>query len=58
MDDTLETMKALADALKAARDHLEYVGYGDAWERECAESIGLEDEIKEALSRYENEVTI
>lgn len=38
----------LHDALQAAKDHLEYCGYGDSWERECAE--GLSDQIEEALA--------
>lgn len=28
--------KQLLNALEAAKDHLEYCGYGDSWERECA----------------------
>ena len=39
----------LRDALEAARDHLEYCGYGDAWERECAEARDLSGKIERAL---------
>ncbi len=28
--------RALYIALEEAKDHLEYCGYGDAWERSCA----------------------
>lgn len=41
----------LYKALKAARDHLDYCGYGDKWERECAGN--LEEQIEEALKSYE-----
>lgn len=41
--------EALRDALQLASDHLDYCGYGDAWERECAEAAGLEKTISDAL---------
>lgn len=41
--------RQLADALQAASDHLDYCGYGDNWERECAQALGLETQIKQAL---------
>ena len=41
--------RQLADALQAASDHLDYCGYGDPWEQECAEAMGLETQIKQAL---------
>ena len=40
---------ALKAALKEAFDHLEWIGYGDAWERECARDAGLEQRVKAAL---------
>ncbi len=40
----------LREALEAARDHLNYMGYGDSWERECARADGLPDKIEKALS--------
>lgn len=43
----LET-KLLA-ALEAAGEHLDYCGYGDAWERECAEAAKLREQIEEAI---------
>ena len=50
---TLEELKAqnekLRAALQAAKEHLEYCGYGDKWERECAEASKLEEQIDEAL---------
>lgn len=39
----------LASALQAASDHLEWTGYGDNWERECARSSKLEQKIEDAL---------
>jgi len=44
-----EKCKLLREALVAAKDHLEYCGYGDNWERECAEAQGLEKKIEAAL---------
>ena len=41
--------KKLTAALKAARDHLEYCGYGDSWERSCALESGLSKLIDDAL---------
>ena len=46
----------LKEALKAARDHLEYCGYGDRWERECAYDRGLPDLINQAIEQAEKEV--
>lgn len=42
-----ETIKILVEALEAARNHLDYCGYGDSWEREYAED--LPDKIENAL---------
>lgn len=47
------TRSELRDALEAARDHLEYCGYGDAWERECAEARDLSGKIERALGNAE-----
>ena len=41
--------QVLRTALSAASDHLDYCGYGDQWERECAVEQGLEQLISEAL---------
>lgn len=40
----------LVAALEDARTHLEYCGYGDKWERECAEEYGLAKKIDDALT--------
>lgn len=45
----IEVMTQLYNALQAAEDHLSYCGYGDKWERECAEQRGLEKQISAAL---------
>jgi hypothetical protein len=31
-----EVIKQLVEALEAAESHLDYCGYGDKWESECA----------------------
>lgn len=41
-------IRQLATALKNASDHLDYCGYGDSWERECAAE--LPKEIERALT--------
>jgi hypothetical protein len=50
---TLEEAQARIDklvaALEAARDHLDWIGWGDSWERECAQEARLEERIEEAL---------
>ena len=40
----------LVGALGAARAHLEYCGYGDSYERECAKQEKLPQLIDEALA--------
>lgn len=45
----------LLAALKAARDHLNYCGYGDKWERECARAAGLEVQIDTAIAKATGE---
>lgn len=44
-----EIIRVLRDVLEDARDHLEYCGYGDSWERKCAIEYKLEERIKHAL---------
>ncbi len=39
----------LLDALRKAQQHLEYCGYGDKWERECATSDKLPELIEAAI---------
>ena len=45
-----ELIQQLVDALAAAQSHLEYCGYGDNWERECAREAKLEEQIEAALT--------
>lgn len=47
----------LFEVLKAARDHLDYCGYGDKWEREVAIAANLPQRIEEAIKRAEKEMT-
>lgn len=44
-----ELVKMLTDALAAAYEHLEWCGYGDSYERECARESKLEETILTAL---------
>jgi len=46
----LEKVKRL---LKDAYDHLNYCGYGDAWERECSEK--LQEELDSYFAESEDE---
>lgn len=43
----------LVNLLAEAHEHLLYCGFGDAWERECAQALNLPKRLKEALERYE-----
>ena len=51
LDAANKTIAELREALEAASDHLDYVGYGDSWEQECAEATGLEKKINAALAK-------
>lgn len=44
-----EQLSQILEALKAASDHLDYCGYGDSWERECAQASKLEERVASAL---------
>jgi hypothetical protein len=58
----LAAAPALFEALKAARDHLEYIGYGDSWERgvaldsdgSYAQHGGLDKMIESAIAEVLN----
>ena len=43
----------LGEALQEASDHLDYCGYGDHWERECATEAKLPQKIEAALKALE-----
>lgn len=51
----MKTKQVLYETLVKAKEHLEYCGYGDSWERECADVTGLPEDIDNALKLYENE---
>jgi len=38
------------EALEAAKDHLDFCGYGDSYERECAFADKLPEKIEAAIS--------
>ena len=44
-----EQVRVLRDALGEAVEHLDWVGYGDSYERECARDTGLIDRLDNAL---------
>jgi hypothetical protein len=46
-----DVIKELREALTDARDHLQYCGYGDKWERECAQSAKLPQQIQKAIDK-------
>jgi hypothetical protein len=46
-----EVNAELLAALEAASEHLDYVGYGDSWERECAHDARLPEQISEAITK-------
>jgi len=52
----MSAINKLMEALQAASDHLDYCGYGDSWERECAQSQGLKAKISAALAAGKEEI--
>ena len=44
-----QKIEILLEALKAAQDHLEYCGYGDNYERECA--LKCDDPLDKKIER-------
>ena len=46
-------IKEMYEALKAAEGHLDYCGYGDKWERECAYDSKLPETIDKALAKVD-----
>ena len=43
------TLKQTQEALRAAQTHLDFCGWGDRYERECAEATNIVDRIDAAL---------
>jgi len=53
IDNELKSLiKLLGETLILAKEHLEYCGYGDSWERGCAKEAYLEDKIDNACDNY------
>jgi chromosome segregation ATPase len=48
-----EALKQTREALNDAKEHLDYCGWGDSWERECAKAQGLEPKVDAALDAAE-----
>jgi hypothetical protein len=44
------TYKQLAKAFRDAMEHLDYTGWGDAWERECIEDSGTRKRLQDTLA--------
>lgn len=42
-------LKLAGDALSLAGDHLDWIGWGDAYERQCAKESGLKDKVEAAI---------
>lgn len=49
MSQDTKMIQKLLEVLEAAYDHLEYCGYGDSWERECARDANLPNKIYSTL---------
>lgn len=47
----------LLKALKAAQEHLQYCGYGDSYERDCANAVHLDQQICAAILQAESRET-
>lgn len=52
----LSLAKELQKVLADASAHLDFCGYGDKWERECARESKLEERIEAVLTRANNEL--
>lgn len=48
-----KALKQTREALNDAKEHLDYCGWGDTWERECAKEQGLQPKIDAALDAAE-----
>jgi hypothetical protein len=46
-----KVLKTVTEALQEASDHLDYCGYGDKWERECADASKIEEHVSFALEQ-------
>lgn len=42
-------VEQLKEALECAEEHLDYCGWGDSYERECARNEKLPEKVREAL---------
>ena len=51
MDDLMKTLKEVVEIAEALRDHLDYCGWGDSWERECAEADNLSGRADAAITK-------
>lgn len=49
--DKEEIIAGLLDALVAAKEHLDWAGWGDSYERECARDAKLPERINDAIAK-------
>ena len=42
----------ILELLTEAEQHLEYCGYGDNWERECADASKLPERLSTVIAKY------
>jgi hypothetical protein len=45
-----QEIKDVQEAFQEASSHLDYTGYGDKWERECAEHANLPEKVSNGLA--------
>lgn len=48
----LKVAAEILEVLKLAEQHLSYCGYGDSWERSCADHDKLPERISEVIEKY------
>lgn len=48
-------MRELVEVLSEARTHLDWIGWGDSYERECAVESGLPAKIDDLIAKHKGE---
>jgi len=49
-----ELVRELLEVLIKAEEHLDYCGYGDSWERECAKEEKLPQLINSTIAKFQD----
>jgi len=47
----IDEKQALLELLKDVEAHLEYIGWGDSWERSCAFEEKLPERLRDAIQK-------